>query len=141
MTEDRISVSVLCCLSSDIRVKAAALAAPASARSTLRTIIEEMLMPMKNPSHPGEVFYWSVLEPLGVSVSEAARLLGVRRATLSAVVNARASLSPDLALRIEKAFGPKVDLMLRIQAAYDAAQVRKREKQIKVKRYVANAAA
>jgi addiction module HigA family antidote len=100
-----------------------------------------MLMPMKNPSHPGEVFYWSVLEPLGVSVSEAARLLGVRRATLSAVVNARASLSPDLALRIEKAFGPKVDLMLRIQAAFDAAQVRKREKQIKVKRYVANAAA
>jgi addiction module HigA family antidote len=82
-----------------------------------------------------------VLEPFGVSVSEAARLLGVRRATLSAVVNARASLSPDLALRIEKAFGPKVDLMLRIQAAYDAAQVRKREKQIKVKRYVANAAA
>jgi antitoxin HigA-1 len=98
-------------------------------------------MPMKNPSHPGAVFYWSVLEPLGVSVSEAARLLGVRRATLSAVVNARASLSPDLALRIEKAFGPKVDLMLRIQAAYDAVQVRKREKQIKVKRYVANAAA
>ena len=81
-----------------------------------------------------------MLEPLGVSVSEAARLLGVRRATLSAVVNARASLSPDLALRIEKAFGPKVDLMLRIQAAYDAAQVRKREKQIKVKRYVAKAA-
>jgi antitoxin HigA-1 len=100
-----------------------------------------MSTPMKNPSHPGEVFYWGVLEPLGVSVSEAARLLGVRRATLSAVVNARASLSPDLALRIEKAFGPKVDLMLRVQAAYDAAQIRKREKQIKVKRYVAKAAA
>jgi addiction module HigA family antidote len=100
-----------------------------------------MSMPMKSPSHPGEVFYWSVLEPLGLTVSEAARLLGVRRATLSAVVNARASLSPDLALRMEKAFGPKVDLMLRIQAAHDAAQVRKREKQIKVKRYVSNAAA
>jgi addiction module HigA family antidote len=95
---------------------------------------------MKNPSHPGEVFYWGVLEPFGLTVSEAARLLGVRRATLSAVVNARASLSPDLALRIEKAFGPKVDLMLRIQAAYDAAQVRKRSKDIKVKRYVAKAA-
>jgi addiction module HigA family antidote len=95
---------------------------------------------MKNPSHPGEVFYWGVLEPLDISVSEAARILGVRRATLSAVVNARAALSPDLALRIEKAFGPKVDLMLRIQAAYDAAQVRKRGKGIKVKRYVARAA-
>ena len=95
---------------------------------------------MKNPSHPGEVFYWGVLEPLNISVSEAARVLGVRRATLSALVNAKAALSPDLALRIEKAFGPKVDLMLRIQAAYDVAQVRKREKDIKVKRYVARAA-
>ncbi|MGA3310129.1 MAG: HigA family addiction module antitoxin [Xanthobacteraceae bacterium] len=95
---------------------------------------------MKNPSHPGEVFYWGVLEPLDISISAAARVLGVRRATLSAVVNERAALSPDLALRIEKAFGPKVDLMLRIQAAYDAAQVRKRTKAIKVKRYVARAA-
>jgi len=95
---------------------------------------------MKNPSHPGEVFYWGVLEPLDISVSEAARILGVRRATLSAVVNARAALSPDLALRIEMAFGPKVDLMLRIQAAYDAAQGRQRGKGIKVKRYVARAA-
>jgi len=97
-------------------------------------------MPMKNPSHPGEVFYWGVLEPLDVSISQAARVLGVRRATLSAVVNARAALSADLALRIEKAFGPKVDLMLRIQAAYDAVQVRKRAKEIKVKRYIAKAA-
>ena len=97
------------------------------------------MAPMKNPSHPGEVFYWGVLEPLDISVSKAARILGVRRATLSAVVNARAALSPDLALRIEKAFGPKVDLMLRIQAAYDAVQVRKRGKGIKVKRYVARA--
>jgi addiction module HigA family antidote len=97
-------------------------------------------MPMKNPSHPGEVFYWGVLEPLDISVSEAARLLGVRRATLSAVVNARAALSPDLALRIEKVFGPKVDLMLRVQAAYDAAQVRKRARSIRLRRYVAKAA-
>jgi addiction module HigA family antidote len=97
-------------------------------------------MQMKNPSHPGEVFYWGVLEPLNISVSEGARVLGIRRATLSALVNGRAALSPDLALRIEKAFGPSVDLMLRIQAAYDAAQVRKRSKAIKVKRYVAKAA-
>ena len=95
---------------------------------------------MKNPSHPGEVFYWGVLEPLNISVSEAARALGVRRATLSAVINARAALSPDLALRIEKVFGPKVDLMLRIQAAYDAAQVRRRAKDIKLKPYAAKAA-
>jgi len=72
--------------------------------------------------------------------TEAARALGVRRATLSAVINARAALSPDLALRIEKVFGPKVDLMLRIQAAYDAAQVRRRAKDIKLKPYAAKAA-
>ncbi len=95
---------------------------------------------MKNPSHPGEVFYWGVLEPLDISISDAARMLGVRRATLSAVVNERAALSADLALRIEKAFGPKVDLMLRIQAAYDAAKIRKRANRIKVKRYVPKAA-
>jgi antitoxin HigA-1 len=97
-------------------------------------------MPMKNPSHAGDVIYWGILEPLGLSISKAAEILGVRRATLSAVVNGKASLSPELALRVEKAFGPKVDHLLRIQAAYDAAQVRKRAKQIKVKRYVAKAA-
>jgi addiction module HigA family antidote len=97
-------------------------------------------MLMKNPSHPGEVIYWGVLEPLDLSIAKAAEILGVRRATLSAVINGRAALSPDLALRVEKAFGPTVDHLLRIQAAYDAAQVRKRAKGIKVKRYVAKAA-
>jgi antitoxin HigA-1 len=97
-------------------------------------------MLMKNPSHPGEVIYWGILEPLDLSIAKAAEILGVRRATLSAVINGRAALSPDLALRVEKAFGPTVDHLLRIQAAYDAAQVRKRAKRIKVKRYVAKAA-
>jgi addiction module HigA family antidote len=97
-------------------------------------------MLMKNPSHPGDVIYWGILEPLDLSIAKAAEILGVRRATLSAVINARAALSPDLALRVEKAFGPTVDHLLRIQAAYDAAQVRKRAKGIKVKRYVAKAA-
>jgi antitoxin HigA-1 len=97
-------------------------------------------MLMKNPSHPGEIIYWGILEPLDLSIAKASEILGVRRATLSAVINGRAALSPDLALRVEKAFGPTVDLLLRIQAAYDAAQVRKRAKAIKVKRYVAKAA-
>jgi antitoxin HigA-1 len=95
---------------------------------------------MKNPSHPGDVIYWGILEPLDLSIAKAAEILGVRRATLSAVINGRAALSPDLALRVEKAFGPTVDHLLRIQAAYDAAQVRKRAKGIKVKRYAAKAA-
>ena len=97
-------------------------------------------MSMKNPSHAGDIIYWGILEPLGISITKAAEILGVRRATLSAVVNGKASLSPKLALRVEKAFGPKVDHLLRIQAAYDAAQIRKRAKDIKVKRYVAKAA-
>ena len=95
---------------------------------------------MKNPSHAGDVIYWGILEPLGISITKAAAILGVRRATLSAVVNGKASLSPELAMRVEKAFGPEVDHLLRIQAAYDAAQIRKRAKQFKVKRYVAKAA-
>ena len=97
-------------------------------------------MTMKNPSHAGNVIYWGILEPLGLSITKAAEILGVRRATLSAVVNGKAALSPELALRIEKAFGPEVDHLLRIQAAYEAAQIRKRAKKIKVKRYVAKAA-
>ena len=97
-------------------------------------------MSMKKPSHAGDVIYWGILEPLGISITKAAGILGVRRATLSAVVNGKASLSPELALRVEKAFGPEVDHLLRIQAAYDAAQIRKRTKKIKVKRYVAKAA-
>jgi len=97
-------------------------------------------MSMKNPSHAGDVIYWGILEPLGISITKAAAILGVRRATLSAVVNGKASLSPELAMRVEKAFGPEVDHLLRIQAAYDAAQIRKRAKQFKVKRYVAKAA-
>jgi addiction module HigA family antidote len=92
-------------------------------------------MPMKNPSHPGAVIYWGILEPLDISLTKAAEILGVRRATLSAVVNGKAALSPELALRVEKAFGPEVDHLLRIQAAFDAVQIRKRAKAIKVKRY------
>jgi addiction module HigA family antidote len=99
-----------------------------------------MVMSMKNPSHAGDVIYWGILEPLGLSITRAAEILGVRRATLSAVVNGKAALSPELALRVEKAFGPEVDHLLRIQAGYEATQVRKRAKDIKVKRYVAKAA-
>jgi addiction module HigA family antidote len=97
-------------------------------------------MLMKNPSHPGEIIRWGILEPLDLTTAKAAEILGVRRAALSAVINGKTALSPDLALRVEKAFGPTVDLLLRIQAAYDAAQVRKRAKRTKVRRYVTKTA-
>ena len=95
---------------------------------------------MKNPPHVGRVVHHGILEPLGLSVSRAAEALGVRRATLSDLINGKAALTAEMALRIHKAFGPDVDHLLRMQAAYDAAQIRKRSKAIKVRRYVATAA-
>ena len=95
---------------------------------------------MKNPPHVGRVVHHGILEPLGLSVSRAAEALGVRRATLSDLINGKATLTAEMALRVHKAFGPDVDHLLRMQAAYEAAQIRKRSKAIKVKRYVATAA-
>ena len=92
---------------------------------------------MARPAHPGQFIRMEVIEPLDLSVTEAAKVLGVTRAALSALLNGRAALSPDMALRIEKAFGPKMDTLLRIQTAYEIAQARDREADIKVKRYVA----
>jgi antitoxin HigA-1 len=97
-------------------------------------------MPMKNPPHIGRVIWNGILKPLSLSVTKAAEALGVRRATLSDLINGKAALTAEMALRIHKAFGPDVDHLLRMQAAYDAAQIRKRAKTIKVKRYVAKAA-
>jgi antitoxin HigA-1 len=97
-------------------------------------------MPRKSPPHVGKVIWHGILEPLDLSVTKAASILGVRRATLSDLVNGKAALTAEMALRIHKAFGPDVDHLLRMQVAYDVAQVRKRAKSIKVKRYVAKAA-
>jgi len=95
---------------------------------------------MKNPPHIGRIIWNAILEPLGLSISKAAEILGVRRATLSDLVNGKSALTAEMALRIHKAFGPDVDHLLRMQVAYDVAQIRKRANQIKVKRYVAKAA-
>ena len=87
------------------------------------------------PCHPGEFIREEVLVPLNLSISEAARVLGVRRATLSDLVNEKAALSPEMALRIEKAFGLDMDTMLRMQAWYDATAMRKRADEIEIERY------
>ena len=86
------------------------------------------------PSHPGAFIRLEVLEGFGLSVA-AARILGVRRATLSDLVNGNASLSPEMALRVEKAFGLSMDLLLRMQAWHDASQMRARADEIDVRRY------
>ena len=92
-------------------------------------------MTMKNPPHPGDLIRTEIIEPLGLSVTAAAEALGVRRATLSDLLNGKASLTPEMALRIEKAFGPRMDHLLRMQLAHDVAQLRSREGDIQVSRY------
>ena len=85
------------------------------------------------PSHPGTFIREEILEPLGLSVARAAEVLDVRRATLSDVVNGHAALSPEMALRIEKAFSVSMDTLLRMQAWYDSAAMRERAAEIDVK--------
>lgn len=95
----------------------------------------ERIMSMKNPPHPGALVRGACLDPLGLSVSAGAEVLGVSRQALSNVVNEKADISPDMAIRLEKAFGSTADTWLRMQAAYDLAQARLKEKTIKVRRY------
>ena|SRR6516164_8967533 len=97
-------------------------------------------MSMRNPPHVGRVIRHGILEPVGLSITKAATILGVRRATLSDVINGKAALTAEMAIRIQKAFGRDVDHLMRMQVAYDVAQVRKRAKSIKVKRYIVRAA-
>ena len=87
------------------------------------------------PPHPGTFIRIEALDELGLSVAAAARILGVRRATLSDLVNGNTSLSPEMALRVEKAFGLSMDLLLRMQAWHDAVQMRARADEIDVRRY------
>jgi len=91
-------------------------------------------MTMKNPPHPGDFIRTEIIEPAGLSVTAAADALQVSRPALSSLLNGKANLSGDMALRIEKAFGVKMDTLMRMQAAYDIAQIRKREKRIHVRR-------
>ena len=91
------------------------------------------------PPHPGDFIRTELLEEMGISVTRAAEILGVRRATLSALLNGNASLSPEMALRFEKAFGLGMDLMLRMQAWHDAVRMRARADEIAVERYVPEA--
>ena len=93
-------------------------------------------MTMKNPPHPGDLIRTEILEPMDLSVSKAAEILKVRRATLSDLLAGKAALSAEMALRIEKAFGPDMDHLLRMQLAYDVAKTRQNSSGIAVKRYV-----
>src|SRR5437016_13222795 len=91
-------------------------------------------MPMKNPPHPGDFIRTEIIEPVGLSVTSAAEALRVSRPALSSLLNGKADLSGDMALRIEKAFGVKMDTLMRMQLSYDIAQTRKRASRIHVRR-------
>ncbi|MBZ5595764.1 MAG: HigA family addiction module antidote protein [Acidobacteriia bacterium] len=93
-------------------------------------------MPTKNPPHPGDLIRTEIIEPLGLNVSKAAEILKVRRATLSDLLHGKASLTAEMALRIEKAFGPDMDHLLRMQLAYDVAKTRQHARNIAIRRYV-----
>ena len=92
-------------------------------------------MAMKNPPHPGRSIKENCFDPLGLNVTEAAKVLGVARHTLSRVLNGHAAISPEMAIRLEKAGWSNAEFWLRRQTSYDLMQARKSEDQIKVERY------
>lgn len=92
-------------------------------------------MPMKNPPHPGRSLKDACLDPLGLNVTEGAKVLGVARHTLSRVIHGRAGISAEMAIRLEKAGWSTADHWLRLQTAYDLAQARKTQDSIPVRRY------
>ena len=94
-------------------------------------------MLMHNPPHPGEVLRQLCLEPLGLSVTDAAKGLGVSRKTLSAILNGRAGVSPEMAVRLSLAFGTSSESWLNQQIQYDLWQAEKRRKSLRVLRLAA----
>ena len=92
-------------------------------------------MPMKNPVHPGEIVLHECIEPLGLTITQAATGLGVARTTLSRLVNGKQGISPDMAVRLSMGFGSTPETWLRMQMNYDLAQARKSAKNIHIKRF------
>lgn len=92
-------------------------------------------MPMHDPPHPGEVIRAEIIEAHGLTVTEAAKALGVSRQALSGLLNSKVDLTGDMALRIEKAFGPKMETLMGMQSAYDIFEARQRASKIHVRRY------
>ena len=92
-------------------------------------------MPMKDPPHPGLSVRYDCLESLNLSVSDGAKVLGVSRQALNNLVNGKAGISAEMAIRLDKAFGGTAKTWLALQMAYDLAQAKKKESSIIVKRY------
>jgi len=97
-------------------------------------------MPMFDPPHPGLAIRHDCLEPLGLSIAKGAEILGLSRQALNNVINGKSGISPEMAIRLDKAFGGSAEIWLRMQASYDLAQAMKHADQIKVTRVVPDAA-
>jgi antitoxin HigA-1 len=91
----------------------------------------DVIMPMHNPPHPGLTVRHDCLEPLGLTVTEGAKVLGVTRQALNNLVNGKSGISPEMAVRLSKAFGTTPETWLRLQMAYDLAQVRRQKISVK----------
>ena len=91
-------------------------------------------MPIKNPAHPGRIVKSACLDPLGLSVTEGARVLDISRQTLTKIVNGKSGIRPEMALRLSMAFGSTPETWLRMQVSYDLAQARRDESKIRVRR-------
>ena len=89
---------------------------------------------MKNPPHPGLSIRYDCLEPLSLTVTDGAKALGVTRQALNNLINGKSGISPEMAIRLDKAFGGGAEVWLGLQLDYDLAQARKREREIKVRR-------
>ncbi len=94
-------------------------------------------MPMKEPPHPGLSVRHDCLQPLGLTITDGAKVLGVSRQALNSLVNGKGGISPEMAIRLDKAFGGSADAWLTLQTAYDLAKAKRMAKKIIVKRYVA----
>ncbi len=92
-------------------------------------------MPMKTPPHPGTLVRFECLEPLHLTVTKGAEILGVTRQALNNIVNGKSGITPDMAIRLSKGFGGTPELWVGMQAAYDLAEARKHEDRIMVQRY------
>lgn len=99
-----------------------------------------MIRVRMTPAHPGDFIRTEVIEPLGLSVTAAARVLDVSRVALSNLLNSKADLSAEMAIRLHKAFGLNAGTLLRMQAAYDLARAEKHSGKIRVRRYQSAAA-
>ena len=104
------------------------------AETTISEVRRDTMIRMMKPTHPGESILYDCLEPLGLSVTDGAKVLGVSRKHLSSVINGRAGVSPEMAIRLDKAFGGGAETWYRLQAAYNMSKAMERACDIRVER-------